>query len=148
MPLLVAAVVFTVLMTWQRGQVIVTRRRRTADEGALTEFLHDLQELTYFLSRITIVGSPKPSMQAWQTRLFLTIAHNAANPAEYFGLPVERPIGIGAQIPSERSIDPRSGFGTGTGSGNWGHGRREEASELQRGDWVHLRPRGPHGERV
>jgi len=206
LPLLVAAVVFTVLMTWQRGQVIVTRRRRrTADEGALTEFLHDLhtmdppihrvprtavflnatpdttplalranvehnhalqrrviimntqvhnipyvareyrlivddvryeaegithlhasfgfqdepnvpavlrqavangflaeadlQELTYFLSRIAIVGSPKPSMPAWQTRLFLTVAHNAANPAEYFGLPVERPIGIGAQIP-------------------------------------------------
>jgi len=201
-------VVFTVLMTWQRGQVIVTRRRRrrrTADEGALTEFLHDLhtmdppihrvpgtavflnatpdttplalranvehnhvlqrrviimntqvhnipyvaweyrlivddaryeaegitqlhasfgfqdepnvpavlrqavangflaeadlQELTYFLSRITVVGSPNASMPAWQTRLFLTIAHNAANPAEYFGLPVERPIGIGAQIP-------------------------------------------------
>ena len=38
-------------------------------------------------------------MPAWQTRLFLTIAHNAANPAEYFALPVERSISIGVQIP-------------------------------------------------
>jgi len=38
LPLLVAAVVFTVLMTWQRGRVIVTRNR-TTEEGVLTEFL-------------------------------------------------------------------------------------------------------------
>jgi len=71
--------------------------RQAVANGFLAEA--DLQELTYFLSRIAIVGSPNASMPAWQTRLFLTIAHNAANPAEYFGLPVERPIGIGAQIP-------------------------------------------------
>ena len=67
--------------------------RQAVANGFMAEA--DLQELTYFLSHITIVGSPKPGMPAWQTRLFLT----AANPAEYFGLPVERPIGIGAQIP-------------------------------------------------
>ncbi len=26
-------------------------------------------------------------MPGWQKRLFLTLAHNAANPADYFGLP-------------------------------------------------------------
>jgi len=48
---LVAAVVFTVLLTWQRGQVIVTRRR-TADEGALTEFLHDLHTMDLPIHRV------------------------------------------------------------------------------------------------
>ncbi len=53
--------------------------RQAVANGFLAEA--DLQELTYFLSHITVVGSPNASMPAWQTRLFLTIAHNAANPA-------------------------------------------------------------------
>ncbi len=53
--------------------------RQAVANGFLAEA--DLQELTYFLSRITVVGSPNASMPAWQTRLFLTIAHNAVNPA-------------------------------------------------------------------
>ena len=38
-------------------------------------------------------------MPTWQKRLFLTIAHNSANPVEYFGLPIEDSISMGAQIP-------------------------------------------------
>jgi KUP system potassium uptake protein len=204
LPLLVAGVVFTVLMTWQRGRVIVTRNR-TEEEGSLQQFLSqlqtmqppplrvpgtavflnatidttplalrtnvehnhvlqerviilnieidniphvsiderlttietglaaeglthlqatfgfqdepnvpetlrlavtmklldaaDLEELTYFLSRITVVRSTEPTMPTWQKRLFLTIAHNSANPVEYFGLPIEQSISMGAQIP-------------------------------------------------
>ena len=203
LPLLVAAVVFTVLMTWQRGRVVVTRNR-TAEEGVLTEFLdhlhhldpplhrvpgtavflnasadttplalrtnvehnHVLQEyviilnisvgntphvppeqrltvtdelyasdgvihlhaafgfsdepnvpavlalaveqglltpaqmedVTYFLSRIVIVASPEHTMPAWQKRLFLAIAHNSAHPVDYFGLPTTRSISMGAEI--------------------------------------------------
>ncbi len=73
--------------------------RQAVAQGFLADA--DLQELTYSLSHITIVGSPNASMPAWQTRLFLTIAHNAVNPAEYFGLPVERSISIGVQILSD-----------------------------------------------
>jgi KUP system potassium uptake protein len=58
-----------------------------------------LEEVTYFLSRITVVRSPEPTMPAWQKRLFLTIAHNSANPADYFGLPFDRCISLGDQIP-------------------------------------------------
>jgi KUP system potassium uptake protein len=204
LPLIVAAVVFTVLMTWQRGRVIVTRNR-AAEEGPLMAFIehvnamqpplqrvsgtavflnatvdttplalranvehnHVLQErviimnisvqnvphvpadqrltgdtlkytddgishlharfgfqdepnvpaaladavsqgliepaaldeVTYFLSRITLVRTAEPGMPRWQKRLFLTISHNSANPVEYFGLPIERSISMGAQIP-------------------------------------------------
>jgi KUP system potassium uptake protein len=204
LPLLVAGVVFTVLMTWQRGRIIVTRNR-TQVEGPLLEFVehlrtldppvhrvagtavflnanldttplalranvehnhvlqerviimviqvrniphvpeddrlsiddlgfdddgisglqasfgfqdqpdvpaalrlavqdghllaHELEEVTYFLSRITLVQSATPNMPAWRKKLFLTISHNSANPVEYFGLPIERSISMGAQIP-------------------------------------------------
>ncbi len=204
LPLLVAAVVFTVLMTWQRGRTIVTRNR-SEEEGVLDSFLQELQtadppihrvkgtavflnatvdttplalrtnvehnhvlqqrvvimnikvdnvpyvpdssrlsiddsrfermgishlqaifgfqdepnvprtlqlaveqgllpaddlrEVTYFLSRITIESAKTGSMPKWQKKLFLTIAHNSANPIEYFGLPIDRSISMGAQIP-------------------------------------------------
>jgi len=203
LPLGVAAVVFTVLMTWQRGRVVVTRNR-TRQEGVLTEFLdhlHNLQppllrvpgtavflnattdttplalrtnvehnhvlqehviilniavgntphvpaedrltvsdehyasdgilhlhaafgfsdepdvpallalaadqglldanemeDITYFLSRIVIVASPEHTMPGWQKRLFLAIAHNTAHPVDYFGLPATQSISMGAEI--------------------------------------------------
>ncbi len=31
-------------------------------------------------------------------RLFLTIAHNSANPVEYFGLPIGQTISMGAEV--------------------------------------------------
>jgi KUP system potassium uptake protein len=71
--------------------------RLAADQGLVPAT--DLQDITYFLSRITIVRSHQPTMPSWQKRLFLTIAHNSANPVEYFGLPIEGSISMGAQIP-------------------------------------------------
>lgn len=45
LPLLVGIVVFTVLVTWQRGRAIVTRKRQ-ADEGPLDEFIGKLHAVT------------------------------------------------------------------------------------------------------
>lgn len=59
----------------------------------------DLEEVTYFLSRITVVRSPEHNMPAWQKRLFLAIAHNAAHPVDYFALPTDLSISMGAEIP-------------------------------------------------
>ncbi|WP_202519369.1 potassium transporter Kup [Streptomyces sp. SID1034] len=204
LPLLVAGAVFTVLLTWRRGRIIVTRNR-TREEGPLLEFverlrtleppvhrvpgtavflnanpdttplalranvehnhvlqqrviimhiqvrnvphvpvgdrltssnlgfdddgisgldasfgfqdepnvpaaLHlavktghltaqDLEEVTYFLSRITLVQSKQRNMAAWRKKLFLTISHNSAHPVTYFGLPISRSISMGEQIP-------------------------------------------------
>ncbi len=203
LPLVVAAAVSTVLLTWQRGRVIVTANR-TATEGTLDDFatqvramdppvrrvpgtavflnanltttplalranvdanrtlhttvvifsivfdkvphvpvedrliLHDLgygnagiihitahfgfadrpdvpdalrsvahhdlhvdlhvDQALYFLSRMTIVVTAAPGMPRWQKHLFLTVAHNAGNPTEYFGLPINRTISMGAQV--------------------------------------------------
>jgi KUP system potassium uptake protein len=52
LPLLVAAIVFTVLMTWQRGRGIVTRNR-TSEEGELRQFLDDLDEQDPPVTRVS-----------------------------------------------------------------------------------------------
>jgi KUP system potassium uptake protein len=204
LPLLIAASVFTIMKTWQRGRQIVTERR-TAQEGPLLEFieklrgtdvarvpgtavfLHPTKETTplalranvehnrvvhehvvivsaiaqhvphippeerlslddlgfhddgifhvtvrygfqdeqnipaalrhashrarpgteldidpdtasYFLSRVTLRLTRVPGMRMWRKRLFLTVAHNAASPAEYFGLPAARTVVMGQQV--------------------------------------------------
>ena len=38
-------------------------------------------------------------MQAWRKRLFLTVAHNAASPVDYFRLPADRSVIMGAHVP-------------------------------------------------
>lgn len=58
----------------------------------------DLAGFMYFLARITVARSPQPTMPGWHRRLFLTIAHNSANPVEYFQLPVGRTISMGAEL--------------------------------------------------
>jgi KUP system potassium uptake protein len=58
----------------------------------------DLEHASYFLSQITIVQTDAPGMRPWRKKLFLTIAHNAANPARYFGLPDDHTVTIGERI--------------------------------------------------
>jgi KUP system potassium uptake protein len=58
----------------------------------------DIADATYFLSRMFIVETDAPGMPGWQKRLFLAFAQNAAHPEEYFGLPTDRTISMGAQV--------------------------------------------------
>jgi len=47
---------------------------------------------------MTLVRTDAPGLLRRQKRQFLTVAHNAANPVEYFGLPVDRTISMGGQV--------------------------------------------------
>jgi KUP system potassium uptake protein len=67
-----------------------------ADHGVEGEV--DTERLSYFLSRITIVVTDAPGMRKWRKKLFVAIARNAADPVEYFGLPLERTVVMGAHI--------------------------------------------------
>ena len=58
----------------------------------------DLEHVSYFLSRATIVVTDDPCMARWRKKLFAAIARNAANPAGYFKLPDERTVVLGAHI--------------------------------------------------
>jgi KUP system potassium uptake protein len=57
-----------------------------------------LDRLSYFVSRITIVPSDSPDMARWRKKLFLGIARNAGNPVDYFALPEEQTVVFGSLI--------------------------------------------------
>jgi KUP system potassium uptake protein len=59
----------------------------------------DMEQVSYFLSRISIVRTDAKGMRAWRKRLFLTVAHNAASPVDYFRLPADRSVIMGAHVP-------------------------------------------------
>jgi KUP system potassium uptake protein len=52
----------------------------------------------YFLSRITIEQGSDGGLPRWQKRLFIGLSHNAASPATYFKLPVDRTVVMGTRI--------------------------------------------------
>jgi KUP system potassium uptake protein len=57
-----------------------------------------VERISYFLSQMTIVPTDAPGMSAWRKKLFLLMAHNAANPAIYFGLPDDCTVTMGERI--------------------------------------------------
>jgi KUP system potassium uptake protein len=71
---------------------------RLAVRRKLLEGTVDPEQVSYFLSQITIVPCEEPGMSRWRKRLFLTLAHNAANPVGYFHLPDERTVTMGERI--------------------------------------------------
>src|SRR3954469_1625466 len=58
----------------------------------------DLDEITYFLSKIEIVAGDAPGMAPWRKRLFLATAHIAADAVDYFRLPREATVLLGSAI--------------------------------------------------
>ena len=71
---------------------------RVAAQRQLIPGVIDVDHASYFLSQITIVPTDAPGMSAWRKKLFLAMAHNAANPAEYFGLPDNHTVVMGGRI--------------------------------------------------
>ena len=57
----------------------------------------DLDEASYFISEINLCVGPEPAMAQRRTRLFITISRMTSD-AEYFGLPLDRTVIIGARI--------------------------------------------------
>ena len=58
----------------------------------------DPDTASYFLSHVTIERCDRPGLRPWRKRLFIALAHNAANPTGYFRLPIERTVVMGSRI--------------------------------------------------
>jgi KUP system potassium uptake protein len=58
----------------------------------------DLEHASYFVSRITITPTDAPGMAHWRKQVFITMARNAANPIEHYGLPSDRTVIMGSQV--------------------------------------------------
>lgn len=70
--------------------------RQVAAAGSETSI--DLDDVTYFLSKIEIVQTEAPGMAARRKRLFLATAHLAAYAVDYFKLPRHRTAPLGSAI--------------------------------------------------
>ena len=67
------------------------------DEGMLASDV-DPDAASYFLSRAAIRPTSAPGMSRWRKQIFVALAHNAANPAEVFGLPADRTVVMGTHV--------------------------------------------------
>ena len=65
--------------------------------STFTEGPIDLDNATYFLSEIKVLAGPEPVMAQWRKRLFIRISQVTSD-AEYYGLPPDRTVTIGARI--------------------------------------------------
>jgi KUP system potassium uptake protein len=72
--------------------------RQACAAGVIEPGIVDGPEASYFLSRGPIRRTRAPGMAPWRKVLFLTLAHNAADPAAYFGLPVNRTVTMGSPV--------------------------------------------------
>ena len=139
-PLVIAAVVFTLMTTWRRGRQILNQKMR---EGSLTSerFLESLRKhapvrvpgtsvflshlsghipdslllslkhykvlheqvliltvVTDEVSRVDESGRVRPSgMAMWRERVFASMMRNATSTSNFFGLPPNRVVELGAQ---------------------------------------------------
>jgi KUP system potassium uptake protein len=63
-----------------------------------TEGQIGVDDASYFLSKLELRAGSAPTMAGWRKRLFIATSHIAADAAEYFGLPAERTVVMGARI--------------------------------------------------
>ena len=61
-------------------------------------FVPDPMRITYFLGREAIgVGRERGGMMKWRKRLFTFLFNNAMSPTDFFRLPPDRVVEIGAK---------------------------------------------------
>ena len=58
----------------------------------------DVDNASYFLSKVDLFAGPESSMAQWRKRLFIAISHMTGDVAGYFGLPLDRTVIVGARI--------------------------------------------------
>jgi KUP system potassium uptake protein len=65
---------------------------------AARDLRFEVQDTTFFLSRETIIPTPRRGMALWRERLFAYMARNAQPATAFFKLPVNRVVELGMQV--------------------------------------------------
>lgn len=63
-----------------------------------TEGELDLDEASYFLSKLELVPGDEPTMAQWRKRLFIATSYLTADAADYFHLPHDQTVVMGSRI--------------------------------------------------
>ena len=58
----------------------------------------DIMDTTFFLSRETLVPSAEKGMPLWQDKLYAFMARNATTATQFFSIPTNRFVELGAQV--------------------------------------------------
>jgi KUP system potassium uptake protein len=58
----------------------------------------DVNDITYFLGRETVIVTRSPGMAVWRERLFVLMAKNAVRATAFFKLPADSVVELGVQI--------------------------------------------------
>lgn len=58
----------------------------------------DMMDTSFFLSRETLIASNVPGMAMWREKLFVAMSRNSAAATDFFQLPTNRVVELGAQI--------------------------------------------------
>jgi KUP system potassium uptake protein len=58
----------------------------------------DIMTTSFFLGRRTIKISPNSGMPMWQDKLFIALSRQAANATDFFAIPSDRVVELGAQV--------------------------------------------------
>ncbi|MBV9026966.1 MAG: KUP/HAK/KT family potassium transporter [Streptomycetaceae bacterium] len=67
-------------------------------DPAVTEGQLQLDQASYYLSKIELRRGKAPTMAPWRKRLFIATSYIRADAAEYFGLPRDRTVIMGSHI--------------------------------------------------
>jgi len=70
-------------------------RLLTAEE---TEGAIDVDEASYFLSKLELDAGPEPTMAPWRKRLFIATSYLTADAADFFHLPHDRTVVMGSRV--------------------------------------------------
>ena len=70
---------------------------RAAAEGLVPSEV-DAGQASYFLSRGALRRTDAPGLNRWRKALFVVLAHNAGDPAEFFALPRSRTVIMGSDV--------------------------------------------------
>ena len=61
-------------------------------------FFYEPLQISYFVSRKTVVPGSRPGMSLWREKLFAWMVRSSATPMDFFCLPVNRVVEMGGQV--------------------------------------------------
>jgi KUP system potassium uptake protein len=58
----------------------------------------DIMTTSFFLGRRTLKTAPNSGMPSWQDKLFVALSKQSANATDFFSIPSDRVVELGAQV--------------------------------------------------
>ncbi|MDG1400409.1 MAG: KUP/HAK/KT family potassium transporter, partial [Candidatus Binatia bacterium] len=87
-----------VRIVFQLGFMEQPRMERVAEFCALQGCVIDFSNTTFFLGRQSLFSTGRSGMAMWRKNLFRILLRNAPTATDYFGLPPNRVVELGAQV--------------------------------------------------